>query len=85
MRDRNHKQIKVQSKNRALTYGCKTVAWLSVSGVWLEEFGFKIGDTVNITIREKLLIIEPVTLAEDQEVYKTVMREVKQTLKKLPK
>lgn len=79
------KQVKLQPKHRVLTYSRKIVPWLSVSGVWLEELGFKIGDTVNITIREKLLIIEPVTLAEDQEVYKTVMREVKQTLKKLPK
>ncbi|WP_394772661.1 SymE family type I addiction module toxin [Flavobacterium sp.] len=82
---RNPKEVKLQSKHRVLTYGYKTVPWLSVSGVWLEEMGFKVGDTVNIIIREKLLIIEPLVLHEDQEVYKKVIKEVKQTLKQLPK
>lgn len=81
----NNKQIKLQPKNRELSRGHKTVPWLSVSGVWLEEMGFKVGDTVNIIIREKLLIIEPLVLHEDQEVYKKVIKEVKQTLKQLPK
>lgn len=81
----NSKQIKLQPKHRELTYGHKTVPWLSVSGIWLEELGFKVGDTVNIIIREKLLIIEPVEITQHQEVYQNVIREVKQTLKKLPK
>lgn len=81
----NSKQVKLQPKHRELSHGHKIVPWLSVSGVWLEKLGFKVGDTVNIIIREKLLIIEPLVLHEDQEVYKKVIKEVKQTLKKLPK
>jgi toxic protein SymE len=81
----NSKQVKLQAKQRGLTYGDKTVPWLNLSGVWLEELGFKVGDTVNIIIREKLLIIEPVEIPQDQEIYKNIIREVKQTLKKLPK
>jgi hypothetical protein len=79
------KQMKLQPKQRESSSGHKTVPWLSLSGVWLEELGFKVGDTVNIIIREKLLIIEPVEISQDQEAYKNVIREVKQTLKKLPK
>jgi hypothetical protein len=81
----NSKQIKLQPKHRELSRGHKTVPWLSVSGVWLEELGFKVGDTVKIIIREKLLIIEPVEFPEDQQLYQNVMKEVKQTLKKLTK
>lgn len=79
------KQIKLQPKHRELSSGHKTVPWLSVSGVWLEELGFKVGDTVNIIVREKLLIIEPVEIPQEQEVYKNVMIEVKRQFKKLTK
>lgn len=78
------KQIKLQPKHRELSCGQKIVPWLNVSGVWLEELGFKVGDTVSITTREKLLIIEPLegeTRAEQE--CKTALNEVKQTLKKL--
>ncbi|MEA9414158.1 SymE family type I addiction module toxin [Flavobacterium sp. PL02] len=54
----NSKQVKLQPKHRELSRGYKIVPWLSVSGVWLEKLGFKVGDTVNIIIREKLLVIE---------------------------
>jgi len=87
MATRNNKQVKLQPKHRALAWGNqKTVPWLTVSGVWLEELGFNIGDTVRITAREKLLVIEPVEdEAKEQEDYKTALQEVKQTLKKLAK
>lgn len=81
----NHKKIKLQPKHRELSHGYITVPWLSMSGIWLEEIGFNVGDTVNIIIRDRLLIIEPAEIPEDQEIYKSVLREVKQTLKKLPK
>jgi len=55
---RNPKEVKLQSKHRVLTYGYKTVPWLSLNGVWLEELGFKAGDTVRILTSEKQLIIE---------------------------
>jgi hypothetical protein len=53
------KQIKLQPKHRALAWGSKIVPWLSVSGVWLEQNGFKAGDIVIITIEENQLIIKP--------------------------
>ena len=53
------KKVKLQPKLRQLAYSEKIVPELKISGVWLEELGFKAGDTVNITIREELLIIQP--------------------------
>lgn len=55
---RNPREVKLQPKHRALTYGYKIVPWLSVNGIWLEELGFKAGDTVRILTSEKQLIIE---------------------------
>ena len=52
------KQIKLQTKYRALWRGYKKVPWLSINGIWLEKLGFKIGDTVNIISCDKRLIIE---------------------------
>lgn len=84
MATRNTKQIKLQPKHRELSGGQKIVPWLNVSGVWLEELGFKVGDTVSITTREKLLIIEPLEgEAKAEQEYKAALNEVKQTLKKL--
>jgi toxic protein SymE len=78
------KQIKLQSKHREQSGGQKIVPWLNVSGVWLEELGFKVGDMVSITTREKLLIIEPLEAeAKTEHEYKTALQEVKQTLKKI--
>lgn len=87
MATRNDKQVKLQPKHRALAWGNeKTVPWLTISGVWLEELGFNIGDTVRITTREKLLIIEPLEgEAKAEQEYKAALQEVKQTLKKLAK
>jgi len=53
------KQIKLQPKHRTLSWGkIKIVPWLSVSGVWLEQNGFKAGDTVTITVEQNQLIIK---------------------------
>jgi toxic protein SymE len=53
------KKVKLQPKLRQLAYSEKIVPELKISGVWLEEIGFKAGDMVNITVREELLIIQP--------------------------
>jgi len=76
------RQLKVYGLNRSAS--SKEVPELRLAGVWIEQLGFKIGDLVNITMRDKLLIIEPME-AEDQEKkdYKSALKEVKQTLKKL--
>jgi hypothetical protein len=87
MATENKKQVKLHGRSRpcqSSISGNKDVPWLNVSGVWLEELGFKVGDTVNITTREKLLIIELVEgEAKEQKEYKAALQEVKQTLKKL--
>lgn len=78
------KQIKLQPRYRDASRGHRIVPWLNVSGVWLEELGFKVGDTVNITTREKLLIIELLEGHEKiEQDYKSRLNEVKKTLKKL--
>ena len=78
------KQIKLQPKHREQSGGQKIVPCLNVSGVWLEELGFKVGEFVKITVREKLLIIEPLEdQAQAEQEYKVALNEVKQTLKKL--
>ncbi len=78
------KQIKLQPKRRKLSGAQKIVPWLNISGVWLEELGFKAGDTVSIITREKLLVIEPFKgETKTEQAYKTALKEVKQTLKKL--
>lgn len=59
MTGKTTKQIKLQPKHRALSWGSKIVPWLSVSGVWLEQNGFKAGDTVTITVEKNQLIINP--------------------------
>jgi toxic protein SymE len=57
MAKKDQKQVKLQPKYRALTYGQKTVPELKLSGVWLEKLGFRAGEKVNIIIREQELII----------------------------
>ena len=59
MIDQKHKQVKLQPRHRALSYGQKIVPELKISGVWLEQLGFKAGESVSITVREELLIIQP--------------------------
>jgi len=81
---KGHPPVKLQPKHLELSGGQKKVPWLNVSGVWLEGLGFKAGDTVSITTREKLLIIELLEgEAKAEQEYKTALDEVKQTLKKL--
>lgn len=65
MEIKSKKQVKVHGKFRAsqsrrmfADSGNKIVPWLTVSGLWLEKLGFKVGDRVNITSSNKLLIIE---------------------------
>jgi len=72
------KQVKIYP-----TYqGNKQVSQLRLSGVWLEKLGFKIGDQVNITMREELLIIERI-VEEERADYQTELKAVKRSLKQL--
>lgn len=84
MSDIPHKQVKLQSRYRSCAGGEKAVPWLTISGMWLERLGFRAGDILRLTVREKLLIIEP--LGDDSLAahdYKAALQEVKQHLKKL--
>lgn len=78
-------------QTKQLTVYCKhlkskPVPWISLSGIWLDDLGFAIGEKVNIIIREHLLIIE-LPVGQDKEAlnYKTALRDVKRQLKKLTK
>ena len=60
MKDATIKTVKIQGRYResVVLHGSKEVPWLTTSGVWLEKLGFNIGDTVRITSRKGLLVIE---------------------------
>ena len=82
MAKQTSRQLKVYSSHRWSDN--KTVPELRLTGLWIEQLGFKIGDKVNITTRDRLLIIEPIVSAPVQEPdYKAALQAVKQTLKKL--
>ncbi len=91
MAKKNNKQVKVQAKYRPSQSRCmgasgKNVPWLNLSGVWLEEAGFNIGDMVSVVRRSGLLLLERIEFSDEekeQEEYKNALQEVKQTLKKL--
>ncbi len=83
MLKKESRQLKIYGLNRSSDN--KEVPQLRISGIWIEELGFKVGDTINIITRDRLLIIEPIEVTEPQEDYKTALQEVKQTLKQLSK
>ena len=60
----------------------KSVPILRVSGLWLEELGFKTGDFVRIKCEDGQLIITPdVNKAQEQEAKKAFMDEEIKKLK----
>lgn len=70
MADKKSKQVKLHAKWRELPTswpGGKNVPWLNVSGVWLEQAGFHVGDWVEITIGENQLIINPVSNGDKRD------------------
>ncbi len=63
MAKQNIRQVKLQSKYRPLRGGWgsdtgKEIPWLNVSGLWLEEAGFKRGDRVEIRVENNQLTIK---------------------------
>ena len=55
---KKEKQIRLQpSPNYRQT--AKGVPMLRITGKWLKEYGFHAGEIVNITVREELLVIQP--------------------------
>jgi hypothetical protein len=61
MANQNHKQVKLQPRYRILSYGQRIVPELRVSGIWLEQHGFKAGGQVEITVSQNELIIKPLS------------------------
>lgn len=62
------KKVKLHGKYRALQQGWpagKYVPWLNVNGVWLERAGFKVGDTVEITVENNMLTIKNLAVHGD--------------------
>jgi toxic protein SymE len=54
--------VKLHGKYQELKDCCnpngRYVAWLNVSGLWLEKAGFNVGDQVEITVGEETLMIK---------------------------
>lgn len=59
MKEQKAKEVKLQPELRKLTTSERIVPVLHLSGVWLEEIGFKAGGQVIITIETNQLIIKP--------------------------
>lgn len=49
---------KLQAEQQPRAYQYKIVPSLHLSGIWLEENGFKIGEQVEILVRQNELIIK---------------------------
>lgn len=76
------RRLKVYGTHRSADN--KEVPELRLTGIWVEQLGFKVGDLVNITTRDRLLIIELVEgEAREETNYKAALQDVKQQLKKL--
>jgi len=82
MQKKESRQLKVYGLNRSDN---KEIPQLRISGIWIEKLGFKVGDTINVITRDRLLIIEPLEVKKSEQDYKTALQEVKQTLKQLSK
>ena len=62
MSERKTKTLKIHS----ITQGQNEVPHIHLAGQWLAKLGFSIHDHVSITIREGLLIIEPLEAAAQE-------------------
>lgn len=74
------RRVKLHGKFRASKShwkGGKDVPWLNVSGIWLEQAGFCIGDHINIKVSSKRLII---TRQAKEHSNASISKRKKQTL-----
>ncbi len=82
MVNRESRSLKIYSTHR----DSRRVPELRLIGLWIEKLGFRIGEHVQITTRDRLLIIEALEgEAKEEKDYKDALREVKQNLKHLSK
>ncbi|MGN6491952.1 MAG: SymE family type I addiction module toxin [Agriterribacter sp.] len=58
--------IKVGAKAHPRDRGYKYLPWLNLSGVWLVQAGFAIGDQLEITVNDGYLTIKKLPVHGDQ-------------------
>lgn len=58
------RKLKIQPKYRSLatSYHDRIVPELRLCGVWLEQSGFRVGEHVQVIIKDQEIIIKPLTL-----------------------
>ena len=77
------RKIKLQSyHSERVGQSARVVPELRLRDCWLEELSFRPGDTLEITSRDKLLIIQPIRDPES-DLSRTELRNMKKTLKAL--
>lgn len=54
-----NRKLKIHQKYRQLAYSQKLVPELRLCGQWLEQSGFRIGEQVQVTIKNQEIIIKP--------------------------
>jgi len=57
-----HKQRKLTIASKHKGYPNRPVPELRLSGKWFKELGFAPGDKVSITVREGLILIQPLEI-----------------------
>ncbi|RPD42849.1 SymE family type I addiction module toxin [Chitinophaga barathri] len=62
----NMRLIKVGAKAHPRDRGDKYLPWLNLSGVWLAQAGFAIGDQLEITVSDGYLEIKNLSTNGDQ-------------------
>lgn len=56
---KQERKLKLQPEYKPRAYRCsRIVLSLKLSGIWLEQMGFKVGGTVNVTVKENELVIK---------------------------
>ncbi len=59
----NTRKLKLHGQTRKCSKsgnGLKQVPWLNVSGVWLKQAGFEVGNEIEVTISENELVIKTI-------------------------
>jgi cell division inhibitor SulA len=54
------RKLKIYPKYRQLAYSEKLVPELRLCGEWLRRSGFRIGEQVQVTIKDQEIIIKPI-------------------------
>lgn len=73
------RSLKINSNHR----DNQQVPELRLTGLWMKELGFNVGERVTITTREQLLVIAPAKELEKHEDYKSQLDQIKKKLKGL--